>query len=837
MGNGGLRAERACGGQRLSVSFTKGENQFNRRFVLAILAMAGLLATKCQSLRAADSLVGVAGDITAAEVRGCRLVSADKLRHALLVDAAVQLAGSPSAPMDEFIKTVQRSSQEDYLANGYANARVGVELDPSGHHLLIHVNEGPRYTAGNAEIIGASLADAKALVSALTQPSPREPDAAQIDERVGTLFIPTWKSPEGADAHWKVGNPANLSNEDLDDYKDQIVKALLSQGLFWADVKVEPELRSDHIARLVVRILNEGPKGILTDIQTTGLSINTRQQVLDFAGLRPGMSVDLNVLRAVRKKFWDSGRFFQHDIGAKWSPANPGKVSLTMDFWEHPNVPPLSKPIPADSPQGIMLRMARSMQESMEKGESFALKFDYGRQHGKVVMQADRGFAVHWTRDAVTGAPASAPSEIDSNQFFSRQAPQGLDLTIVATPKKLDVFSVAAHHRFTISTDIPLDMNLNLVPDPTNKERPVSLMFYVGVPSDSYEGDPPIRLECSIAPVACLDLVTRLFDPSRVPTKTEMRDGILQVEETEESLRVDAASGRPIQWTIGPAEFKFEPGAMDREIAADATPGSPANDYDPQHPASSLIHFLTAWNASCPIFNFESPQRTEAIAHFVSILAKPALESLDQEMAGPAEDDSDFEAADKHIDTQSPIALLRGAVGYVNFVFAYGTWPWTISREALLIASGGSPDTEQEIIRVASSEETGPIGYAALAAAMRPMGLEYAQAMARLGLNHLSADGFKHDFHVLLQGPGIGPKTLSNLLQAVADLSDDDFSVLSTEIPTDWVDALRYVRQVAKQHPGQPIVDALAGSTDEWWNGSVRKIVESELRRESEVAP
>jgi hypothetical protein len=836
----GLRSVNARGCQGLRIFFTTSESEFNRDYVLTILVVVALLAVACQNLNAADSLVGVTGDIATAEVEGCQLVSAEKLRHALLVDAAVQLAGSPSVPMDEFVETVQRSSQEDYLTNGFGSAQVKVELDPSGRHLLIHVNEGPRYTAGNVEIFGASPADTKVLVSALTQRSAREPAAAEIDESAGTVFIPTWKSPKnGPEACWVIGKPAYLSKEDLDDCRDQINKVLLTQGLFWADVKVEPELRSDHTALLIVHIVNEGPQASLSDVQTSGLAINTRQEVLDFAGLKPGMPIDLKMLRDLREKFWNSGRFYQHDIRAKWSRSNPGKVSLALDFWEHPNLPRLSAPISVDSPNGIMLRMGRSLQASMERGDPFVLKLDNGRQHFKMVMQSNRGFAFHWLREALIAAPSSAPSTSYSTQFSIPQAPQSLDLALLASARKFEVLSATANHRFTINQNIPLSMSLDFVPDPTDKARPVSLMCYAGVPGDSYESDPLIRLECSIAPVGCLDLVTRRSDPSGVPPKIEMRNGILQVNGHFGSLYVNAASGRLIKWIRDPLEFEFEPGALDREIAADAMPGSVANDYDPQHPVSSGIDFLIALNSSSPIFIFGSPERTKAIAHFASILARPALESMDQKIAKSVNDnvDDDFDVANRHIDSGSPLAVLRSAIGYVNYIFEYGNWPWTVSRQAMLIVSGGSPDTEQEIIRVASSEETGPIGYAALATAMRPMDLKYTQAMANLGLDHLSANGFKNDFHVLLQSQGLGPKTLSNLLQAVADLSDDEYSALSAVIPADWADALSYMRQVGRQNPGRPIVDALAGSADKWWNGSLRKIVEAELHRESEDAP
>jgi len=203
-----------------------------------------------------------------------------------------------------------------------------VDIHTPGRHLQIHVYEGPQYTAGNVEVVGASLTDTKALVSALTQPRMHAPADTVIGEAAGTLLIPTWKAPEEADVPWEIGKPARLSGEDLDACRDQALKALLNQGLFWATIDIEPEFHADHTALLVVHILNEGPKASLSDIQTSGLAINTRQEVLAYAGLKLGMPIDLHLLRSVREKFWDSGRFFQHDIRATWSKSAPGKNSI-----------------------------------------------------------------------------------------------------------------------------------------------------------------------------------------------------------------------------------------------------------------------------------------------------------------------------------------------------------------------------------------------------------------------------------------------------------------------------------------------------------------------------
>jgi hypothetical protein len=835
MGNHPSQRARVCYGRTLGESSAiPVEYQFHPLFALAFIAT--LVCANCQHSYAADSLVGVAGDVTAAEVQGCRQVPAEELRHALLVDTPVELACAPSSPLDIFIETVQRTSQEDYLGDGFADSQVKAGLDPSGQHLLIHVFEGPQYTAGNVEIVGASLVDTKALVSALTQPGMQAPADTVIGESAGTMLIPTWKESELAQIPWEIGKPAHLSTQDLDACRDQTLKALLNQGFFWADINVQPELRGDRTAVLVVHIVKEGPKAGLSAIRISGLAINTQQDVLAYAGLTLGMPIDLQFLRSVREKFWNSGRFFRHDIRANWSRANPGKIALELDFWEHPNLPPLNTPIPVDSPQGIMLRMALTVQESMARGDAFIVKLNNGRQHLRIAMQSNRGFSLHWLRDASNTSPSTEPATFGHYLIDIPQPPQSLDLALIARPNRIDLFSATARRRFTLREKMLLSINLEIVPDPTDKEHPFSINFGAGFNMDPMEGQPPVRLDFSLAPVACLDCVTPRSGPSSPPRKIELRNGILQVDYKFGSFRVDAASGRLINWSSESSEFEFEQGALDREIKTDAMPRSMANDYDPRHPVSSLVGFLAACNSSGPFFLWGTPERTRVMVHFISILAGPALESLDRGIAESTDADDDFDDARRYVDSDSPMTWALAWAGYANYVFEYGTWPWTISREAMLALGGGSPDAQSELVRVVNSDATGPIGFVALSAAMRPSSLVTAQAMASIGLDHLSADEFEHDVHILLKGPGIGPKTLSTLMQAVSDLSNDEFSVLSTAIPSNWVEVMNGVRQVGKTHPGQPVVDALAQSTDKWWNGSMRKIVKAELDHESDSA-
>jgi hypothetical protein len=808
----------------------------------AIFGFSVVFGIACRMSWAGDALVGTIGDLNAVEIYGCRLISPDVVRHALVMSEDVQIASSPSAPLDEFVTLVQRKLLAGYLDSGFANVEVTADVDPSGKHLLVRVNEGTQFTAGPVQFLGPPRADDKALLSVLTKRIPREPAPPEIDAPVGHIFLRTWKSPEpGSDAPWEIGRPARLTMEELNDCRFQVVKTLMREGYFWTKLEIEPEPRGDKTIRLNIRIIDQGPKAVLGEIKIEGLSINTPQDVLTLAGLKPGMPIDLNILQAVRKKLWDSGRFLRHDIRATWSPTTPGRMDLSLNFWEHPHVPPLSKPIDPDSPQGIMLRCAQSLKRSFEGGDSVTFGFKDGRNHFKFILQSDRGGVCRWICDAAkVESPTTIFSIPDHSPGHFLTSTQPVDLSLAASPNEISLFSTLAHRRYSVPFNEPLEVKLDFVPDPDDKAHPIFISLSGDIPPDPYAGVPAVTAECEIAPVACLDLVTPRSNAPEKAIKTELRGGVLYVSSKDSSLQVEAKSGRILRFSLNSdADFSVEPGALDREIASEEALAPTQNGYDPNYPVASFANFFVAWNSSCPVVAFKSPESARAVEHLTSRLTWQALKSFKREFLN-AHSGNDFSIPLDTVSATNPLHILRTQIGFVDDLFDRSTWPWTICHEGVLYASGGSPYLQPEIMRLLSSNQTGPIGYAAISAALRPLDSEYARfspLVAKMGLEHLSEKDFKNDFQVLFQSHSVGATTLANLLQAVAELDDADFSAISTDISPDWTDALRYVRQIAKENPGQSVVDILAESTDKWWDQSVRKIVEAELKQEAQTSP
>src|SRR5207249_3236645 len=93
-------------------------------------------------------------------------------------------------------------------------------------------------------------------------------------------------------AFWQQKAPAPLDYLAQQQLQALIHKAL--EELDYYEPKVNIRMAPDPLRKVVdlkVEIANEGIKGTIVEINVTGLRTNTRQQVLDFLNLKPGIEL------------------------------------------------------------------------------------------------------------------------------------------------------------------------------------------------------------------------------------------------------------------------------------------------------------------------------------------------------------------------------------------------------------------------------------------------------------------------------------------------------------------------------------------------------------------
>jgi hypothetical protein len=805
----------------------------NKNFGCVLVGLFVVFASCGNFLLADEDLVGSLGDLSRAEIVGCKITTPDAIRFALELNTQFQWTRAPSAIRHIFLATVQRKLIESYQLAGCPAARVDVQADPKGDHLVIRIDEGAQIIAGDVQVRGEKLLDAGKLISALTAAAPNESAAAQIDSDHQVLFLPTWANPDNtwAEPLWDVGEPAFFGKSELDQIQNVVSRAFLEQGFFWANFAIAEPIDEKGKAHIVIQVFDEGPKATLGKVEVHGLSANSQQDILDFAGLKDGMPIDLEQLRAVRERFWASGRFFRHDIKATWSRTDSGPVNLELDLLQHQNAPPLSSPIQTGGPQDILMRNARSVEQSLAEGQSLLFNVDRDPWHFRVVIQPRYGTLIHLIRDAKLDG--SQPSPTDQFDGLLPGGASALDLTFAITVDGLLFSSKNLNHRFEIPGRWELNTGLYAVPNPYNASRPVSFSLNTNVTTLSNR-DAPTVLDFVVAPLFCFDFLSAR-EEKLGPIIVKTSNDVTSIERGTIKIQSDTVSGRLISLEIEANQLRMRISlsndAIKNEVAA-LRAAAPINDCDVQHPAGSFVGFLISWYLANPIYDATKSIPFDALQ---PLLEKVAIKSL-----GPADrlinwftsdDPPIFTVADDP--GTSSLTAVPAAACTGNY-FEYGSWPWTLDQQACLIWGGRSPNAQAELIRTVSSDDTGPVGCAVISAALARVDPQDSRAVARLGLSRLSQQAFDRDFHALFRGDGLAPTTLSDLLQGIADLDDEKAAGLIAAMPQ-CGNSIRFMRQLARQNPHQKMVDVLASSSDQWWNQSLEKMVEAALDHEAGI--
>ena len=225
---------------------------------------------------AAPRTVDTLGDPARLRIEGANLISADQIRAALRDDTEFQLASTPSAPLDVFVKTIVDRLLPAYQHAGFPEPSAGMSIDEATNTVILRVTEGRRLTAGKVLVEapgGARITglDTDALIQAtLARKPPRFP---MQTAPTGARRIDTWGPPADAPLPlWKPGQPARLDSHTHQrmgrDFGDQLAR----RGHFQPHIGILPRPEGDS-ASLVFEIVNPGPRATLGEIEFTGLRI------------------------------------------------------------------------------------------------------------------------------------------------------------------------------------------------------------------------------------------------------------------------------------------------------------------------------------------------------------------------------------------------------------------------------------------------------------------------------------------------------------------------------------------------------------------------------------
>jgi len=177
----------------------------------------------------------------------------------------------------------------------------------------------------------------------------------------------------------------------------------------------------------------------------------------------------------------------------------------------------------------------------------------------------------------------------------------------------------------------------------------------------------------------------------------------------------------------------------------------------------------------------------------------------------------------------SPLDFVAAwSLHHTGEVIASESWLGTMLSEIVLGLSRRPDLAGKGWQRIESSPDTGPLACLMAAQYVNP---QNARRFAIDGLARLSSEDFLHDCRPLLDGDGVLPVTLRNLLKRLASLDDSSIKSLAAILSPADADFLREIVRILRQPGVVPSETVLTPALEQWWDTAMRTRVSGALRR------
>lgn len=695
---------------------------------------------------------------------GNQTFSASQLRSALIAEPDFLLANHPKSNNEQVHAVTTRLLTAGYQHAGFASPQFEVQTSPEGI-TTIQTIEGNRYHCGSVTVKGAKLVDAIQLVDYLTTPQVAQ-DAFPVFHDTNGQRVMSWLDQKGSritpsKPNWKIDSPVPFGSEKH--LKELVQAALKKMGFASAECLVSIERNDDQKqANLVIDLLSEGPQDRISRIIVDGCKQNQPDQVIQFLDLQEGQVYDEALKHRLGEKLWSCGRFQKYSF--RLDRNDSGVCTLRLSLTETPGTPSLSEPL--NEVALTLLKTRDWLSQCDMRGDDIVFQMRKGSA-AFLLVQSASGMIAQMQSSRSDATDKNTSLLVDSHQVL-------LNLGQAQDYWSADISQYPGVIRFEIGVGAA---------DKDDQFATVSFGF--NFHSQRQSNSPLLVHALNLSPAGWSAFA---YKPN---CEIVQNDETIRLSHKDQTIEIERGTGRLLQMESDDMQVCLQHGAFD-ELHRQVTKACQAkqNVYAQSEPITSLVNYLSSAAATesyrdiaevddKPIFTVNSP-RISAIHRLAGAgLFAPIDQVLLNGTAEQAE--SKFEIPDQ---TPQPTSFADGLAKYgakyllkcLPDLFAEGTWPIQISREACLVMVQRGQYTNDVLSDLARDPSACPLRDSCLATLLSQMNHPAAKLFAARAMESLEPMAFDRDLQLLLSGPA--GQWFRGVMKGVGELTDEEFATL-----------------------------------------------------------
>jgi hypothetical protein len=787
---------------------------------------------------AAGARVGELSNAQRLAFDGNKTFSAETLRLGLKATPDFFEISHPMAPLSAYLEAIQIKLLLGYQHNGFPEPKLALTHDEKTDEILVKVEEGPRYVCGEVKVNALHKMPVAPLMKRLTvtnlaaqivQPAFLFMDRLPPDRAQGSAGQP--------DCFWLPGEPAHFDEIALRRMTVNVSDTLREHGFFFPKLKLKvvPD-NASRKADLQVQVEDEGPRGIIHQIEVVGNKKNSREAILNYLKLKPGIELTTELVPSIQNRLWHAARFLTNSV-TLGSPDADGRLALRIEVFEHEPAPPLDQDFsPA---QQVMLKSRAWLAGLGQRSDDLVVTAS-----GLPIKTPDLELILS-PRNGLALLEKSASLETNSGGRAIILASDHAAFYSLEQKRKL----VASALGLQLKTYVTIDPKIpGPNPSETN-EAPFTLSFgagfnrlfdeksRTGVSPVGAQQSPGYCLELTLPPVAFVDI------PQRSNSACWFEGPVMTLSNEAFVLKIEAATGRPLEFIAkgetgkGDIQAHFQPGAFARVTKAiQENAREVPNAYDTNAPLSSLAAFLVPEVLSFEFVKsaLKGKVSTETLSRLPALIKKLDLQEilspLAQFWARQSGADEDQEAF--FIPEILEPGASAGATGiaaaaewlsrHSEELFPARSWLSGLAREAGLLLRGNSEYLGPTLETLYESKEPGPLACWIISELLERIHHPLARKFAARGLERLATADFRRDCRLLLQGDSVLSQTAVKLLEALRRLDAPEietFAALQTAARAEFIRQSSTRLREAKE---MPVFEAIAPALDSFWEKELK---------------